>query len=264
MRGLGISSRPFVQGSGAAGISAATLLLCVRKTLLAGIFLLSAPCHAGPFEDATAAYRRGDYTTALRLYQSLADQGDPRAQTNLGRMYLTGRGTGKNYPEALKLLRRAAALGFADAQYNLGEIYLREWGVDQDLVEAARWYTRAAEQGHVGAQFTLAVLYMIGRGLRESKPKAAYWFERAAAQGNPDAQVELGDIYATGRGVSQDKVTAYKWLQLAQTNGRTERVRTKATQLLDRLSRGMSPAQIAEGQRLAREWQPVPARTGQP
>jgi len=236
---------------------------CLWRASLFGLLLFSLPCLAGPFEDAAAAYRRGDYANAMRLFQSLADNGDPRAQNSLGRMYLRGQGAGRDYKEAMKWFRRAAALGVADAQFNLGEIYLREFGVEQDLVEAARWYTRAAEQGHVGAQFTLAVLYMIGRGVSRNQLKAVYWFERAASQGNADAQVQLGTIYGAGQGVPRDPVAAYKWFALGQANARTPALRAKASQNIDRLSRSMTPAQIAEAQRQAREWQPVPARGGQ-
>lgn len=240
------------------------LPLCLRRTLFLSLLLFALPCVAGPFEDAATAYKRGDYASAMRLYRSLADQGDARAQNSLGRMYLRGQGAGRDYREAMKWFRRAAALGIADAQYNLGEIYLREFGVEQDLVEAARWYTRAAEQGHIGAQFTLAVLYMIGQGVAKNQRKAAYWFERAATQGNPDAQVELGNLYSAGRGVPKDAVTAYKWLTLGQTYARTTAVRTKAAQSLARLSGAMTPAQIDEAQRQVREWKAVPSKGNRP
>lgn len=260
MRGRSGKSAPQERGSGAL---AALAPFCLRRAVLFGLLFCALPCLAGPFEDAAAAYRRGDYANALRLFQSLADDGDPRAQNSLGRMYLRGQGAGQDYKEAMKWFRRAAALGVADAQFNLGEIYLREFGVEQDLVEAARWYTRAAEQGHIGAQFTLAVLYMIGRGVTRNQLKAVYWFERAASQGNADAQVQLGSIYGAGQGVPRDPVAAYKWFALGQANARTPALRAKANQNMDRLSRGMTQAQIAEAQRQVREWQPVPARGGQ-
>ena len=41
-------------------------------------------------EDAEAAYARGDYETALRLWRQLADQGNAQAQNKLGEMYLDG------------------------------------------------------------------------------------------------------------------------------------------------------------------------------
>ncbi len=258
MKGRDRSLQSKVEGAGDALFS----ILCLRQTLFLGLVLLSAPGLAGPFEDAAAAYKRGDYESAMRLYRPLADQGDARAQNSLGRMYLRGQGASRDYREAMKWFRRAAALGIPDAQYNLGEIYLREYGVTQDLVEAARWYARAAEQGHVAAQFTLAVLYTIGGGVSKNPQKAAYWFDRAATQGNPDAQVELGILYGTGRGVPKDAVTAYKWLTLGQTYARTNAVRAKAAGSLARLSKDMTPAQIAEAQRQVSEWKAIPAKGG--
>ncbi|WP_179043281.1 tetratricopeptide repeat protein [Sphingobium lactosutens] len=245
-------------------MSAGSLQLRLCGTLTLGLLLTTLPCLAGPVEDAAAAYRRGDYASAMRLYQPLADQGDPRAQARLGRMYLRGQGTERDYKEAMKWLRRAAALGIADAQYFLGEIYLREFGVEQDLGEAARWYTRAAEQGHVAAQFTLAVFYTIGSGVSKNPQKAAYWYERAAVQGNSDAQVELGNIYGAGRGVPRNLVVAYKWLTLGQTYARNAALRSKATSSLRRLSRSMTAVQIEEAQRQAREWKPISARGARP
>ena len=45
---------------------------------------------AGPFEDAEAAYDRRDYATARRLWNSLADFGNAKAQNNLGVMWRDG------------------------------------------------------------------------------------------------------------------------------------------------------------------------------
>jgi TPR repeat protein len=60
------------------------------KTFLAGgllaLALLSAG-RAGPLEDGQAAFDRGDYETALRLWRPLADQLNSKAQTSLGLMY---------------------------------------------------------------------------------------------------------------------------------------------------------------------------------
>lgn len=51
---------------------------------------------AGPFEDATAAYERHDYATALTLWRPLADQGNAMAQFSLGNRYARGEGVPKN------------------------------------------------------------------------------------------------------------------------------------------------------------------------
>jgi TPR repeat protein len=93
------------------------------KHALATVILilnLAAPVAAGPLEDAIAANDRGDYATALRLLGPLADQGNARAQFNLGLMYDEGRGVAQNKAEALKWYGLAANQGHAIAQYNLG------------------------------------------------------------------------------------------------------------------------------------------------
>jgi TPR repeat protein len=56
------------------------------------VLSLAAPVAAGPWEDAAAAYSRGDYATTLRLLRPLANQGDAGAQYNLGLMYAKGDG----------------------------------------------------------------------------------------------------------------------------------------------------------------------------
>ena len=86
------------------------------KSLLAALVLslsLAAPVLAGPYEDGQAAYNRGDYETALRLWLPLAEQGDAIVQFNLGLLYYWGRGglqdSVQDYVEAHKWFNLAAA-----------------------------------------------------------------------------------------------------------------------------------------------------------
>ena len=81
---------------------------------------LSGFARAGTFEDGGAAYAVEDYATALRLWRSLAEQGDAEAQHNLGLMYAEGRGVPQDYAKALKWFRLAAAPDYAHAQHSLG------------------------------------------------------------------------------------------------------------------------------------------------
>ena len=58
----------------------------LRSGFLAlAIMALAVPANAGPFEDGRAAYQRGDYATAFKLWRPLAEQGDSEAQFALGR-----------------------------------------------------------------------------------------------------------------------------------------------------------------------------------
>jgi len=103
----------------------------------------------GPFEGAMAAYKRGDYATALRLLRPLANKGHRAAQNSLGMMYSQGKGLPQDYAEALKWYRRAAEQGHADGQDNLGAMYASGKGLAQDYVEAHKWFNLAAS--HVPA-----------------------------------------------------------------------------------------------------------------
>ena len=57
----------------------------LKRALVAAVIAvtLTGAAAAGPFEDATAAYERGDYATALRLFRPLAEQGNADVQFNL-------------------------------------------------------------------------------------------------------------------------------------------------------------------------------------
>ena len=128
------------------------------RRVLAGIVLavmLTGGAAAGPYEEGVAAYERGDYATALRLWRPLAEQGGAPAQYNLGLMYVEGRGVPQDNTEAVKWYRLAAEQGDAGAQYNLGVSYDIGEGVPQDYAEAAKWYRVAAEQEYAGAQNAL-------------------------------------------------------------------------------------------------------------
>jgi TPR repeat protein len=66
----------------------------------------------------------------------------------------------------------------------------------------------------------------------------------------------LGDMYRQGQGVPQDYVQAHKWYNLAATIYTNTEVHRDAAKARDSLAKRMTPAQIAEAQRLAREWKP--------
>ena len=74
-------------------------------------------------------------------------------------------------------------------------------------------------------------------------------FETEARNGRVEALYNLGLAYSTGQGVNVDYIAAHKWFNLAAMKGVNE-ARTWRAQL----SAEMSPDQIAEAQRQAREW----------
>jgi uncharacterized protein len=74
-------------------------------------------------------------------------------------------------------------------------------------------------------------------------------YELEAREGRADALYNLGLAYSTGQGVSVDYVAAHKWFNLAAMKGSDIAKSWRA-----QISREMNSNQIAEAQRLAREW----------
>jgi hypothetical protein len=177
-----------------------------------------------PVEAAYAAYDKGNYKSALRGLLPLAEQGDPRAQTTLGLLYYRG---SKDVP--------------------------------RNEAEAAKWFRVAAEHGDATAQFNLGVMYSEGQGMPQDHVKAVHFYRSAAEQGNPQAQYNLGLSYADGDGGGQrDLVAAHMWFNLAAARfpSSDTRDRNLAISSREAVALQMTPAQIAEAQRLARQWQP--------
>ena len=156
----------------------------VAGTLFLAVALIPVAAVAGPFEDGLKAAESGDFATALRLWQPLAEQGHAEAQNNLGVMYGYG------------------------------------YGVPQDEAEAAKWFRLAAEQGHAYSQ---------GR---------------------------LGGMLLDGRGVPRDYVQAHMWFSLAVSRLPPGGKRDMTINNRNAAAEHMTPAQIAEAEKLAREWSP--------
>ena len=87
---------------------------------------------------------------------------------------------------------------------------------------------------------------------------AVSWYRKAADQGNAKAQFNLGLMYGNGQGVPQNYVQGHMWFNLAAARfpaSETEN-RNKAVSARANVASKMTPAQVAEAQKLAREWKP--------
>ena len=105
--------------------------------------------------------------------------------------------------------------------------------------------------GNAAAEFLLGDSYEHDRGVPQDYAAAASWYRKAADRGNAEAQYNLGLMHANGQGIPQDHVSAHMWWKLSAARGDKD-----AAKNLDMVAAKMTPAQIAEAQRLAREWKP--------
>ena len=119
-------------------------------------------------------------------------------------------------------------------------------------------HRKAAERGNADAQFTLGCAYADGMGVTQDYVEAVNWWRKAAERGNADAQFTLGCAYADGMGVKRDYVLAHTWENVSasasNSNGKDQEKRAKAR---DDLATRLTPQQLAEAQRLAKEWEPT-------
>ncbi len=83
--------------------------MMIGGAIIATQILGIAGALAGPWEDGTAAYNRGDYAPAIRLFRPLAEAGNAKAQPVLGVMYHRGQGVARNSVRAFVWFSRASA-----------------------------------------------------------------------------------------------------------------------------------------------------------
>ena len=215
--------------------------------------------------DSQARYKLGEFflqgngvtadaVRAMEFFKLAARQGHAEAQFMLGWGYYVGTGVLQDYPEAIRWWRLSADQGWAQAQENLGDVYrVGDKGAPQDFVESARWYMKAAEQGHPVAQSNLGTYYERGEGVPQDGKLAAKWYARSAEQGYTIGQSNYAIFLAAGKLVQQDYVEAHKWANLAAARATPENQKIFA-ESRDRIAAEMTPAQIAEAQKRAREW----------
>jgi uncharacterized protein len=223
------------------------------------------PTEATPRRNtAWAMYVSGkgvqqNYAEAMKSFRLAADQGNADAQNELGFGYANGQSVPQNFTEAVRWYRKAADQGKAIAQNNLGLMYATCRGVRQDYAEAMKWCRKAADQGYALAQHNVGLMYNYGNGVPQDYAEAAKWYRRAADQGVADAQTNLAYLYRNGMGVPRDYVQAHLWYNLAASrySAAQEFPRQNAIEGRDFVASKMTPAELAEAQKLAAEWRPT-------
>jgi hypothetical protein len=162
----------------------------------------------------------------------------------------------KNPKEAIRWYSVAVKLGDVDAESRLGDFYYRGEGVQQDYNEALKYFKEVVIHEDddryyfevMNAAFMLGTMYEKGEGVQRDYVNAVNLYKLAARQGSGKSQYRLAEMYYKGNGVLQDYVEAYAWANIAASKGGTN-----TTALRDEIIERMTPEQIAEGQRKARE-----------
>ena len=211
------------------------------------------------FKSGIDALEQGDYKTALKILNPLAEQGDAEAQYELGKMYLRGDSSKRDYKKSVKWFRLAVEQGHVFAAYDLGIIlegsmYDGKF-VIQDFKEAIRLYQFCIERGYVPALVNLARMYSLGKGVPKNHETSLKLYRTAAESGFSDASFNLGAKYVNGTGVARDYVLALMWMNIASRQNRysSDRVYEKTKKAKEQLIGVMSPSDISAAQKLTRK-----------
>ncbi|MBX3329668.1 MAG: SEL1-like repeat protein [Nitrospira sp.] len=151
------------------------------------------------FDEGVRLYKAKDFAGAAKIFQKLADQGNPNAQLQIGYQYLYGEGVRQDSDAAVHWYRKSADQGNSVAQANLGKMYEDAIGVREDWAEAARWYLKSAEQGYAEGQFSLGRAYQFGIAVPQSRQDAIRWFDKAGDQGHDQANYFANDLKQRNR-----------------------------------------------------------------
>jgi TPR repeat protein len=210
-----------------------------------------------------------DPAEAAKWFRKAADQGLAEGQYELGGAYMSGSGVPWSPADGISWLSKAADNNTVVHKLDViaGEMAINLLAVfydaGSDYAEEVKWLRKGAERGNASFQRQLGTMYVHGQGIPQDYAEAVRWFRKAANQDNAMAQFNLGIAYATGDGLPKDNVQAHMWFNLAASHpywtrdpSLEKKRREKAVAARDEVAAKMTSAQIAEAQRLAREWKP--------
>jgi uncharacterized caspase-like protein/predicted nucleic acid-binding Zn-ribbon protein len=115
------------------------------------------------------SFDRADYTTALKVWLPLANDGDAEAQNAVGEIYEKGLGVAPQYDLAAQWYAKAAAQNFNRAQLNLGALYEKGLGVPRDPAKALELFRRASGLDAAGVAYVPASVQQEIQTLRSER-----------------------------------------------------------------------------------------------
>ncbi len=215
------------------------------------------------------------FASAINWLKPAAEMGHSYAIMGLADAYFFGHGVQRNGKEGERLLLQLAKRKNSNAMTLLashyasgfdGAIYLQRArkhldmavaaGVDskdeffkhvEDRIENFNKAYAGAMKGITKDMNQLAVYYSFAGNSQE----ASKWLSQSAEKGDKLGQWMLADQYRSGSGVPKDDVLAYMWANIAEAHGKPGDVSRR-----DEYARSLTKEQIAEAQRLSRNWKP--------
>lgn len=164
-----------------------------------------------------------DFGEARSLFLSEAENGNPLAMYDLGRMILDGLGCEADAEEAYRWYERALHSFHTTeenepwkyTEYRIGKMYAAGLGTEQDYLQAADWLSMSADEGYKYAQYSLGGLYYHGKGVAQNQEYAFELYTLAADRHFPYASFELGKMLRDGVGCEKNSAASSQRFQEA-------------------------------------------------
>lgn len=164
----------------------------IRAAIFAALIFPIASC--ADMKTAKVAVKEGDYATAVKNYEKLADIGLPDAQLELAKLYRDGNGVAKNEKKALELIQKSADGGNSKALTELGRMYADGKGVPVDGKQASALFEQAAQKGDTRAYYYRGQLFREGEIVRQDLDLAQSLYLQACIGGYEKARTRLDSI----------------------------------------------------------------------
>ncbi|MPM34838.1 hypothetical protein SDC9_81428 [bioreactor metagenome] len=157
-----------------------------------------------------------DFGEARTLFLSEAENGNPLAIYDLGRMCADGLGCEADAEEAQRWYAEALG-GFQAAEnnkpwkyteYRIGKMYAAGLGTEQSYEHAADWLSLSSNENYKYAQYSLGGLYYHGKGVEQDQEYAFELYTLAADQRFPYASFELGKMLRDGVGCEKNSAAS--------------------------------------------------------
>ena len=141
---------------------------------------------AEDLNKAIDLYRDNKAADAAPYFRRAADQGNIRAQFQVGWMLDKGEGMPSDPANAVVWYRKAADQGDGEAAAALGQLFENGKGLAENYISAAEWYALSAKIGDPMGTFLYGRAFQCGIGVPQNRGEAIVWFWRAEARGHPE------------------------------------------------------------------------------
>lgn len=143
-------------------------------------------------KEGVSLYMKEKYEEAKEFLERAAEEGNADAKALLGKMYILGRGVGKDVEKGLDYLEDAAERGSSYAMSELGMLYIEgRHGVEKAADKGLSLIHRSIEAGKYYGYLAMAKLHAAGESVEHSIEKAIEYLKQAGERGYKYAAEEI-------------------------------------------------------------------------